>query len=120
VAELANLTVPAFCNYFKKNLNQTFTDFVNEYRVNHACKLLNEGRTVADACFESGFNNVSYFGRVFKKLKQVQPSQFALQNRTLSSERQGFTKIESVIYDFVCFKNLHDFFLNDMIISKIG
>lgn len=77
VAELSNLTVPAFCNYFKKNLNQTFTDFVNEYRVNHACKLLHQGRTVADACFESGFNNVSYFGRVFKKMKQIQPSQFA-------------------------------------------
>lgn len=83
VAELANLTVPAFCNYFKKNLNQTFTDFVNEYRVNYACKLLNEGRTVADACFESGFNNVSYFGRVFKKLKQVQPSQFILQKNSI-------------------------------------
>ncbi len=76
VAELSNLTVPAFSNYFKKNINQTFTDFVNEYRINYACKLLIEGKSVADTCFESGFNNVSYFGRVFKKLKKVQPSQF--------------------------------------------
>jgi AraC-like DNA-binding protein len=76
VAEICNLTVPAFCNYFKKNLNQTFTDFTNEYRINQACKMLLEGHEIVDICFGCGFNNVSYFGRVFKQIKGTNPSQF--------------------------------------------
>jgi AraC-like DNA-binding protein len=76
VAEMCNLTVPAFCNYFKKNLNQTFTDFTNEYRINQAAKLLLEGLEIVDICYRCGFNNVSYFGRVFKQFKGTNPSQF--------------------------------------------
>ena len=76
VANICNLTVPAFCNYFKKNLNQTFTDFVNEYRINQACKMLLEGEGIVDICFRCGFNNISYFGRVFKQIKGTNPSEF--------------------------------------------
>jgi AraC-like DNA-binding protein len=76
VASMSNLTVPAFCNYFKKNLNQTFTDFTNEYRINQACKMLLEGEEIVDICFKSGFNNISYFGRVFKQIKGSNPSEF--------------------------------------------
>lgn len=76
VASVASLTVPAFCNYFKKVTNQTFTDFVNEYRINKATNMLTQGETVADACFKSGFNNVSYFGRVFRNMKGRSPSEF--------------------------------------------
>ena len=76
VANICNLTVPAFCNYFKKNLNQTFTDFVNEYRINQACIMLLEGQGIVDICFRCGFNNISYFGRVFKQIKGTNPSEF--------------------------------------------
>ena len=76
VANICNLTVPAFCNYFKKNLNQTFTDFINEYRINQACKMLLEGEGIVDICFRCGFNNISYFGRVFKQIKGTNPSEF--------------------------------------------
>lgn len=78
VAQICNLTIPAFCNYFKKNLNQTFTDFTNEYRINQASVMLLEGLEVADICYRCGFNNVSYFGRVFKQFKGTNPSQFRL------------------------------------------
>lgn len=76
VADLVGLTVPAFCNYFKKNVNQTFTEFVNEYRINQACDMLIRGNDIPDICFQCGFNNVSYFGRIFKELKGKTPSQF--------------------------------------------
>lgn len=76
VANLSNLTIPAFCNYFKKNANQTFTEFVNEYRINQACKMLLTGEDITDVCFHCGFNNVSYFGRVFREFKGKSPSQF--------------------------------------------
>lgn len=76
VANISNLTVPAFCNYFKKTINQTFTDFLNEYRVKEAAKLLMDGYLVADVCYQCGFNSVSYFGRVFRSFKGMSPSAF--------------------------------------------
>lgn len=76
VADVANLTIPSFCNYFKKTVNQTFTDFMNEYRINHACKLLMTEKSITDICFESGFANASYFSKVFKQIKGQTPLQF--------------------------------------------
>lgn len=76
VAAIATLTVPSFCHYFKKNMRLTFTDFVNEYRINQSCRLLLEGNSISDACFNSGFNNVSYFSKLFKQLKGKSPGQY--------------------------------------------
>jgi len=76
VAEIAHLTVPAFCNYFKKVMNITFTDFMNQYRIQQACTLLQQEKSISDACFESGFNNVTYFNKVFKTIMKKTPSEF--------------------------------------------
>ncbi|WP_128546902.1 helix-turn-helix transcriptional regulator [Larkinella soli] len=66
VASLAGMTVPAFCRYFRKMTQMTFTDFVNEFRITQARKLLAGDRSVTEVCFESGFNNLSHFNKVFK------------------------------------------------------
>ncbi|HNP95677.1 MAG TPA: AraC family transcriptional regulator, partial [Cyclobacteriaceae bacterium] len=42
VADLAHMTVPSFCRFFKKKSGKNFTRFVNEYRLVHASKLLSE------------------------------------------------------------------------------
>lgn len=76
VANLANLTVPSFCRYFKKITHVTYTDFVNEYRINQACRLLFENKSIADICFEVGFNNISHFNKTFKQLKGVSPREY--------------------------------------------
>jgi len=76
VADIAHLTVPAFCNYFKKVMSITFTDFINQYRIQQACTLLQQEKTIADACFESGFNNVTYFNKVFKTIMKKTPTEF--------------------------------------------
>lgn len=76
VADISNLTVPSFCRYFKKMTHLTFTDFVNEFRVNQACKLLLDGQQVSDVCFESGFNNVSHFNKTFKQLTGKSPREY--------------------------------------------
>ncbi len=68
VADLVNMTVPSFCRYFKKHTLKTFTQFVNEFRIVHATKLLSEtDAPISDICFDSGFNNFSHFNRNFKK-----------------------------------------------------
>lgn len=77
VADLAHMKVPSFCRYFKKITNKTFTRFVNEYRITHALKLLAEQPlSITEVCFESGFNNFSYFNKTFKEYIQKSPSQY--------------------------------------------
>ena len=77
VSGLATMTVPSFCRYFKKITNKTFTQFVNEYRITHSLKLLAEQpMSITEICFESGFNNFSYFNKTFKEHTQKSPSQY--------------------------------------------
>ncbi|CAH8282951.1 AraC-like DNA-binding protein [Mariniflexile fucanivorans] len=69
IADEVSMTVPAFCRYFKKSTGKTFTQLVNEYRVVHATKLLNESqKSIADVCFECGFNNFSHFNKQFNEI----------------------------------------------------
>lgn len=76
VAKLCNLTTAAFCRYFKKSTHYTFTDFLNMFRINQSKKLLLQGRNVTEACFDSGFANISYFNKTFKKFAGENPSVF--------------------------------------------
>lgn len=77
IAGEVSMTVPAFCRYFKKHSNKTFTRFVNEIRVVHACKLLSETPLpITEICFESGFNNFSNFNKIFKEITGKSPSAY--------------------------------------------
>ena len=81
VAHLANMTETAFCRYFKQATHLTYTDFVNQYRVRYAQKLLLQGKNVSESCVESGFENLSYFTRLFKRRVGISPSTFKKQSR---------------------------------------
>jgi len=66
-ARLVNLNKSSFCRYFKSRTRKTFTQFLNEIRTAHACKLLaNNNMTVSEICYEVGYNNISHFNRQFK------------------------------------------------------
>ena len=80
IAAVANMTETSFCRYFKTRTLKHFTQYLNEIRIAYACKLLNDqNHTVTDACFESGFNNLSYFNRQFKAVMQLSPQQYKKQ-----------------------------------------
>lgn len=79
VAAIANLSVEAFCKYFKTRTRKTYISFLNEIRINNACKLLaEEDKSIADICYETGFSNLSNFNRIFKKIKGVSPRTYRL------------------------------------------
>ncbi len=80
VAGLTSLTRAAFCRYVRKMTQMTFTELVNQYRVNQAQKLLLANTTVTDTCFQSGFESLSYFNRVFQKVAGSSPTQFKKQH----------------------------------------
>ncbi|MEN8230215.1 MAG: AraC family transcriptional regulator [Bacteroidota bacterium] len=73
-ASIANLSIPAFCRYFKKRSNKTFIQFLNEIRIGQACRLLvNKNHSVSEICYSCGYNNISYFNRQFKKTTGFTP-----------------------------------------------
>ncbi|MBX2943365.1 MAG: helix-turn-helix domain-containing protein [Cyclobacteriaceae bacterium] len=77
VAKVANLTEEAFCRYFKTRTGKTYTNFLNEVRVSHACKLLiDKDLSIEDICYQSGFTNLSNFNRTFKKVTGKTPSKY--------------------------------------------
>ncbi|SOD81139.1 AraC family transcriptional regulator [Spirosoma fluviale] len=76
VAAIASLTEAAFCRYFKRMTRLTFTQFLNQYRVNQAQKLLLVDSTVTEACFACGFESLSYFNKIFRRVTGENPLQF--------------------------------------------
>jgi len=82
VAAVSNLSVAAFCRYFKKSTHLTFTDFLNQYRINQAKKILMQDKSVTAACYECGFENLSHFNKTFKKFAGENPTAFKKKQRT--------------------------------------
>lgn len=76
MADLTHLSKAAFCRYFKKMTLMTFTEFLNQYRIEQAKKLLMLDKNITETCFESGFESLSYFNRIFKKVAGKNPMQF--------------------------------------------
>lgn len=74
IAARVNISPKAFCRYFKSRTRKTFSRFLLEVRIGHACKLLNEdSMSISEICYECGFNNISNFNRYFKMLTNTTP-----------------------------------------------
>lgn len=77
IAATVNLSPTAFCRFFKRSTGKTFSRVLNELRIGHACKkLMEESVTVSEACYESGYNNLSYFNRQFKEITKSSPLKY--------------------------------------------
>ena len=78
VAKQAHMTRQAFCRYFKKHTLHTFLSFLNQVRINEACKKLTDGSydCIATVAYNCGFNSVANFNRVFKSTTGKSPSEY--------------------------------------------
>lgn len=77
VSELVFMTESNFCKFFKKATSTTFSDYVNDLRINEACHLLIYTEdNISKIAQDCGFESLSYFNRVFLKKKHVKPSLF--------------------------------------------
>lgn len=92
ISNIVNMCPSTFCRYFKNRTRKNFTFFLNEIRIGHACKLLIEGDySITEICFMSGYNNIAFFNRQFKALKQRTPKEFRqeyLNRKDYSSQLQ--------------------------------
>jgi AraC-like DNA-binding protein len=74
IAEVANISPNSFCRYFKSRTRKTYSQFLIELRVGHACKLLIENnQCIKRLCYESGFNNFTSFHKYFKLITGKSP-----------------------------------------------
>jgi transcriptional regulator GlxA family with amidase domain len=92
IANVAHISPNSFCRYFKSRIKKTFSRFLLEVRVGHACKLLAETeKPVADVCYESGFNNFSNFNRHFKSITGKTPLSHRKYYQDLNEQRSRQT-----------------------------
>lgn len=78
VAAIVYLTPQSFCRYFKKHTSKTYINFLNEVRINEACKRFMEldFKSISAVAYQSGFNNVVTFNRVFKGITGKSPREY--------------------------------------------
>jgi AraC-like DNA-binding protein len=76
VAELSNYSKAAFCRFFKRMTKLTFVEFLNNYRINQAKRYLLAGKNVTEAAGLCGYESLSYFNRVFKRITSENPISF--------------------------------------------
>lgn len=80
VAAIAGLSPEGFSRFFRRMTGRTFVAWVHEVRIGHACRLLTTTeRPVLDVALASGFENLSNFNRVFRRLRGCTPRDFRRQ-----------------------------------------
>ncbi|MCG7377035.1 AraC family transcriptional regulator [Paenibacillus sp. ACRSA] len=77
LADEANMSEGHFCRFFKQMVQKSPVDYINYYRVQQACYLLeNTDHKIVDIAMDVGFEHLSYFITTFKKHKSTTPSQY--------------------------------------------
>jgi AraC-like DNA-binding protein len=78
VAKLCDLSRCQFSRNFKKEQGRTFRDFVVQTRIQRAAELMRQPNaiSVTEAAFGVGFNDLSYFSRMFRRQLGVTPSHY--------------------------------------------
>ncbi len=82
VARMTGYSKYHFCSRFKALTGMTYLNYLNSVRVSYACLMLRQGESVQTVCRAAGFENVSYFIQMFKKIQHMTPHQYACQYRT--------------------------------------
>ena len=89
IAGVASMTVNSFCRYFKTRTRKSYLDFLTEFRIGQACKLLQQKDFgIADIAEQVGFVNLSNFNRKFKELNSCTPKEY-IKRQELSGINSG-------------------------------
>lgn len=79
-ARICSFSQSHFMKFFKASMGVSFIDYLNDYRLTMASTLLTSSSdTVVNIAAETGFENLSYFNRVFKRKYQCTPTEFRRQ-----------------------------------------
>ncbi len=82
LARQAGMSSRYFCRFFHAMIHRTPIEYLTYYRIEHACYLLATTKLpITEVSGRCGFNDSSYFVRIFKKQKNITPKQYQLQYR---------------------------------------
>ncbi|MDE6331727.1 MAG: AraC family transcriptional regulator, partial [Muribaculaceae bacterium] len=77
LAGLVGMSPTAFSRFFKLRTGRSISDYMIDIRLGNATRLLaDSSMSVAEICYDCGFNNVSHFNRIFRKKKGCSPREF--------------------------------------------
>ena len=77
IASHIGMSRSSFCSFFKREMGQTFTEYLNEKRIALACELLeNKEMNINEVGQAVGIPDTPYFCRFFKTIKGVTPTEY--------------------------------------------
>ena len=77
LADMIGMTPVSFSRFFHLRTGKTLSEYIVDIRLGFATRLLVDTTyTVAEICYECGFNNLSNFNRMFKREKGCSPKEF--------------------------------------------
>lgn len=77
LADMAGMTPTSFSRFFKLRTGRHVSEYITDVRLGHATRALVDSTTsIAEISYSCGFNNISYFNRIFKKRKGCSPKEF--------------------------------------------
>lgn len=95
LANIASMSPCHFCRTFKKQIGQTCIEYLTRVRIKEAKRLLKTGYLpITQICYMVGFNDLTHFERVFKKLEDCCPTCYRMSLRSMSLEQQNKRKNE--------------------------
>jgi AraC-like DNA-binding protein len=85
LAHAADMSPKYFCYFFKQMTRYSPIEYLNRHRIEIACyKLMSGQQRITELSYECGFNDLSYFIRVFKNIVGVTPKKYALMHRPVN------------------------------------
>ncbi|MDF2961097.1 MAG: AraC family transcriptional regulator [Paenibacillus sp.] len=82
LADRAHMSEGQFCRFFKSMTRKTPIEYINAYRVNQAASLLKHGnQKIVHVAMDVGFDNLSYFIKVFREQMNCTPSEYRKEQR---------------------------------------
>lgn len=86
ISKEASMTPNSLCRFFKTKTDRTIFQYLNEIRIGKACELLINGNlSISEICFETGFNSLTSFNRIFKDIKNESPRDFKRKYKVFTS-----------------------------------
>ncbi|CAN5398105.1 AraC family transcriptional regulator [soil metagenome] len=77
IASMLHMSTASFSRYFKHHTRKTFSDYVTEMRISHACKMLiRDDQNISQISSESGFENLSNFYKHFRRITGIIPKEY--------------------------------------------
>ena len=77
MAQMVGMTAEAFSRYFRQRAGRTLSEYIIDTRIGSAARMLVDStNTVAEICYDCGFNTLSNFNRLFKRKKGCTPKEF--------------------------------------------